>query len=38
VNLEKILHATDVSRITINRNLGNPEGIGAVMALKQKCT
>jgi len=36
VNAEKILHATDVSRNIINRNLGYPDGIGAVMALKQK--
>lgn len=36
VNAEKILHATDVSRSIINRNLGYPDGIGAVMALKQK--
>ncbi|MFN4764636.1 WecB/TagA/CpsF family glycosyltransferase [Gillisia sp. Q332] len=36
VNAEKILHATDVSRGIINRNLGYPDGIGAVMALKQK--
>lgn len=36
VNAEKILHATDVSRSIINRNLGFPDGIGAVMALKQK--
>ncbi|PTX44476.1 UDP-N-acetyl-D-mannosaminouronate:lipid I N-acetyl-D-mannosaminouronosyltransferase [Christiangramia gaetbulicola] len=36
VNAEKILHATDTSRDIINRNLGYPDGIGAVMALKQK--
>lgn len=36
VNAEKILHATDNSRNIINRNLGYPDGIGAVMALKQK--
>lgn len=36
VNAEKILHATDASRNIINRNLGYPDGIGAVMALKQK--
>lgn len=36
VNAEKILHATDTSRSIINRNLGYPDGIGAVMALKQK--
>lgn len=36
VNAEKILHATETSRNIINRNLGYPDGIGAVMALKQK--
>jgi UDP-N-acetyl-D-mannosaminouronate:lipid I N-acetyl-D-mannosaminouronosyltransferase len=36
INAEKILHATDESRNIINRNLGYPDGIGAVMALKQK--
>jgi UDP-N-acetyl-D-mannosaminouronate:lipid I N-acetyl-D-mannosaminouronosyltransferase len=36
INAEKILHATDASRAIINRNLGYPDGIGAVMALKQK--
>ena len=36
VNAEKILHATEDSRNIINRNLGYPDGIGAVMALKQK--
>lgn len=36
INAEKILHATDVSRNIINRNLGYPDGIGAVMAMKQK--
>ena len=36
VNAEKILHATATSREIINRNLGYPDGIGAVMALKQK--
>jgi UDP-N-acetyl-D-mannosaminouronate:lipid I N-acetyl-D-mannosaminouronosyltransferase len=36
VNAEKILHATESSRSIINRNLGYPDGIGAVMALKQK--
>lgn len=36
VNAEKILHATDNSRNIINRNLGYPDGIGAVMALKKK--
>lgn len=36
VNAEKILHATNISRDIINRNFGYPDGIGAVMALKQK--
>lgn len=36
VNAEKILHATESSRNIINRNIGYPDGIGAVMALKQK--
>ena len=36
VNAEKILHATDKSRALINRNLGYPDGIGAVWALQKK--
>lgn len=36
VNAEKILHATDESRDLINRNLGYPDGIGAVWALQKK--
>jgi UDP-N-acetyl-D-mannosaminouronate:lipid I N-acetyl-D-mannosaminouronosyltransferase len=36
VNAEKILHATDESRSIINRNLGYPDGIGAVWALQKK--
>lgn len=36
VNAEKILHATDQSREIINRNLGYPDGIGAVWALRKK--
>ena len=36
VNAEKILHATNDSRALINRNLGYPDGIGAVWALKKK--
>lgn len=36
VNAEKILHATDQSRSIINRNLGYPDGIGAVWALRKK--
>lgn len=36
INAEKILHATDESRDIINRNLGYPDGIGAVWALEKK--
>ncbi|WP_299111146.1 WecB/TagA/CpsF family glycosyltransferase [uncultured Winogradskyella sp.] len=36
VNAEKILHATDESRAIINRNLGYPDGVGAVWALQKK--
>ena len=36
INAEKILHASDESRDVINRNLGYPDGIGAVWALKKK--
>ena len=36
VNAEKIYHATDESRAFINRNLGYPDGIGAVWGLKKK--
>lgn len=36
VNAEKILHATDASRVLINRNVGYPDGVGAVWALKKK--
>ncbi|TDG12877.1 glycosyltransferase [Seongchinamella unica] len=36
VNAEKVLHATDQTRDIINRNLGYPDGIGAVMGLKKK--
>ena len=36
VNAEKILHATDESRALINRNMGYPDGIGAVWALAEK--
>lgn len=35
VNAEKILNATDQSRNIINRNVGYPDGIGAVWALKK---
>ncbi|MCA0151868.1 WecB/TagA/CpsF family glycosyltransferase [Winogradskyella vincentii] len=36
VNAEKILHATEESRAVINRNLGYPDGFGAVWALRKK--
>lgn len=36
VNAEKLLHATDQTRSLINRNVGYPDGIGAVMGLKKK--
>ena len=36
VNAEKILHATDQTRGIINRSIGYPDGIGAVLALKKK--
>ena len=36
VNAEKILHATDESQALINRNIGYPDGIGAVWALRKK--
>lgn len=36
VNAEKILNATDSSRSLINKNIGYPDGIGAVWALKRK--
>ena len=36
VNAEKILHATDESRSIINRNVGYPDGAGAVWALEKK--
>jgi UDP-N-acetyl-D-mannosaminouronate:lipid I N-acetyl-D-mannosaminouronosyltransferase len=36
VNAEKILHATEESRSIINRNIGYPDGIGAIMGLRKK--
>lgn len=36
VNAEKILHATQDSRNLINRNVGYPDGAGAVWALHKK--
>lgn len=36
VNAEKILHATDQTRSIINRNIGYPDGFGAIMGLKKK--
>jgi UDP-N-acetyl-D-mannosaminouronate:lipid I N-acetyl-D-mannosaminouronosyltransferase len=36
VNAEKILHATEQTRSIINRNVGYPDGLGAVMGLKKR--
>jgi len=36
INAEKILHATEQTRSIVNRNLGYPDGIGAVIALRKK--
>jgi UDP-N-acetyl-D-mannosaminouronate:lipid I N-acetyl-D-mannosaminouronosyltransferase len=36
VNAEKILHATEQTRNIINRNVGYPDGLGAIMGLKKK--
>lgn len=36
VNAEKILHATEQTRSIINRNIGYPDGIGAVLGLRRK--
>lgn len=36
VNAEKILHADTETRDIINRNVGYPDGIGAVMCLKRR--
>ena len=36
MNAEKILNATTQTRNIINRNLGYPDGIGAVWALQKK--
>ena len=33
---DKIYHATDATRRIINRNVGYPDGVGAVWALKRK--
>lgn len=36
INAEKILHATELTRAIINRNIGYCDGAGAQIALKQK--
>lgn len=36
VNAEKILHATEQTRSIINRNVGYPDGIGAILGLRKK--
>lgn len=35
INAEKILHATDLTRNIINRNIGYSDGLGAVKALRK---
>lgn len=36
INAEKILHATEETKNIINNNIGYPDGVGAVYALKAK--
>lgn len=36
MNAEKILHATDHIRVLVNRNVGYPDGFGAVLGLRRK--
>ena len=36
VNAEKILHATEQTRGIINRNVGYPDGLGALLGLRKK--
>jgi len=36
INAEKILNATDETKLIINRNIGYPDGTGAVLVLKKK--
>jgi len=36
LNAEKILHATETTRAIIGRNIGYPDGVGAVWALRKK--
>lgn len=36
VNAEKILHATEQTRSIINRNVGYPDGLGAILGLRKK--
>lgn len=36
VNAEKILHATDQTRRIMNRNVGYPDGVGAILGLRKK--
>lgn len=36
VNAEKILHASEQSRSIINRNVGYPDGFGAILAIKKQ--
>lgn len=36
INADKILHATEQTRYLINKNIGYPDGIGAVKTLRKK--
>lgn len=36
LNAEKILHATEQTRSIINRNVGYPDGLGAILGLRKK--
>ena len=38
INAEKILHATELTKDIINRNIGYSDGTGAVMAIKKHST
>lgn len=35
IHADKILHATEQTRSLVNRNIGYPDGVGAVLALKR---
>ena len=36
INAEKIYHATEITRSIVNNNIGYPDGIGAVYAMRKK--